>query len=253
MSEVYFMDGEIVEAARSQVYAKQPKFRRASRGMMLGYAALDSLFRRQSWLYKFVNERRLGLVIGTSQGEFETTKEFLTTLVEKDIARPILFQNSLHNAILGFLSIEFGLKGASMTVSNQMFSGEDAVSTSIDFLRSGWCDACIAIGLDIKVEALSPVWKNLDPPTVNRGEGAGAVLLVNQSGLSDISGQTPLSRLSSVNVSEDQSPATLIFDQYYDSNGISVFIEKFRNNPQSQKVIIEKPSGCSSYFQLEAE
>ncbi len=246
-SDVFLIDYELVESGREQPYLSKPKFRRASRGMIMTYVAVESLLERSWQLKELISEQRLGVVVGTSQGELEITKNFLTTLVKSETARPILFQNSLHNAVLGFLSIEFGIKGASMTVSNGSYSGEDAVATALDFLRADWCDACIAIGWDTKVNSFEKVWAALDPENVKRGEGAGALLLVNQSGLNRLSARSPITRVVEVETGGKIAKSTGQYIDYYDSNGIASFSRLLEVTPHACEIQIGKPNGSSRF------
>ena len=58
------------------------------------------------------------LFFGTGAGEFSSTASFLRTFIAKGAAgaSPLLFQNSVHNATPGHLSMIFGLRGPSETV-----------------------------------------------------------------------------------------------------------------------------------------
>ncbi len=55
---------------------------------------------------------------GTGGGEFSSTAAFLRSLFTKGpaLASPLAFQNSVHNAPAGHLSIAFGLRGPSETI-----------------------------------------------------------------------------------------------------------------------------------------
>ncbi|MFZ5482201.1 MAG: beta-ketoacyl synthase chain length factor [Myxococcota bacterium] len=61
---------------------------------------------------------RLPLVWATTVGEFGSTAQFLRTLFTKGPAgaSPLHFQNAVHNAPAGHLSIAFGLRGPSETI-----------------------------------------------------------------------------------------------------------------------------------------
>ncbi len=60
----------------------------------------------------------LALFWGTGIGEFSSTSGFLRTFFTKGQAgaSPLLFQNAVHNAPAGHLSIAFGLRGPSETI-----------------------------------------------------------------------------------------------------------------------------------------
>src|SRR5689334_19579342 len=84
--------------------ALRPDFRRATEAMTMAY---DSCIQALSPLQSFLSEKDrddLALYVGSVYGELDATKDFLSEYYNSQIVRPILFQNSLHNAILGFLS-----------------------------------------------------------------------------------------------------------------------------------------------------
>ena len=89
----------------------RPELRRATPNQIAAFEACESALAGCP-----VNDR-LGLVVSTVHGELDVTKEFLGTLAKTGVARPILFQNSLHNAIAGFLTGTLKITGPTLTVS----------------------------------------------------------------------------------------------------------------------------------------
>lgn len=94
-------------------FDENPIYRRATPNMALANIACMQILERNPSIKK----EDLSFVLGTAFGEVESSLKFLKTYAEEGIARPNLFQNSLHNSTLGFVTIQLGLTGPAMTVS----------------------------------------------------------------------------------------------------------------------------------------
>ncbi len=88
-------------------------YRKATLSMMMACLVCEQAIQKIS----NVPKNEIAFILGTHFGEVDSTLEFLSTYNETQIARPILFQNSLHNSTLGFTSIQLGLTGPALTVS----------------------------------------------------------------------------------------------------------------------------------------
>lgn len=93
----------------------RPELRRATRNMVAALEQVEALLATlpDGWLDA---HRAIPVVVGTDDGELATTTAFLETLGRTGVARPFLFQSSLHHATLGFLSERLGLRGPGFTV-----------------------------------------------------------------------------------------------------------------------------------------
>jgi hypothetical protein len=113
-------------------HLKQLRFRKATRTMALACASIEAALKASPQLEAiFVKEpQRFGLVLGSAFGELEATTDFLKTLADSGVARPVLFQNSLHNSTSGFASIYFHLTGPVVTVSHGWFALEQALEVA---------------------------------------------------------------------------------------------------------------------------
>lgn len=108
--------------------------------MMMACQSMEIALRR----VPIVLERErgeLGLVLGTNSGEIEASSEFILTFAKSKLARPVLFQNSLHNATAGFASIHFGLTGPVFTLSGGDHGPGEAVHLAKMLLEQGQCRA----------------------------------------------------------------------------------------------------------------
>jgi 3-oxoacyl-(acyl-carrier-protein) synthase len=93
------------------------------------------------------------------------------------MARPLLFQSSLHNGTLGFLSIELGITGPSFTVSQHVQTREESIALGKSLIEMGMVERCLVV----VVEAFSP---ELRPAMEgNLIDGAEAFLLGGASDL----------------------------------------------------------------------
>jgi hypothetical protein len=121
-------------------FASPAAWRKASRNMIMATVSIERAVRQVPELQIAKN---LGLVVGSSSGELETSAEFLTTWSKSKMARPVLFQNSLHNATTGFASINFQITGPTITMSARETTPEECVEMASSLLREKQCRVCI--------------------------------------------------------------------------------------------------------------
>lgn len=157
-------------AAELGEFAIPPAWRKATRNMVMATAAIGrALTLDKAWLE--AHGAKVGLVLGSNSGEMETSVEFLSTMAKTGMARPVLFQNSLHNATTGFASIHFAIRGPSFSVASGSNLSGECLSAAEGLLREGLCDICLV--------ALCEVNRNLalSVGVENLGEGACALVL----------------------------------------------------------------------------
>ena len=97
-------------------------FRKASLNMALSSLVCEKAIQSIS----NVPRENVAFILATHFGEIESSLEFLKTYYETQMPRPILFQNSLHNSTLGFVTIHLGLTGVAMTVSSDQETEKSA-------------------------------------------------------------------------------------------------------------------------------
>ncbi|HTM46632.1 MAG TPA: beta-ketoacyl synthase N-terminal-like domain-containing protein [Polyangiaceae bacterium] len=155
-----------------------PDFRKATRSMILAFNAID---RALQSLRRSSTERplSLGLTLGACFGELGTTKDFLTSLAERGVARPLLFQNSLYNSIAGFLAIQLKVTGPAFTVSRELRSGVDALELAALLCQTKLCDACLVASVDARVADLDDFFA----PSVSGVLEGAACLVVTLPGM----------------------------------------------------------------------
>ena len=161
---------------------KVPAFRKASKKMMLAFSALDQAL-KASGLKDFST---CGLVVNSGFGEIEATGGFLKAFEETQVARPVLFQNSLHNSTTGFLAIHFGIRGPVFTVNHRTEGGVEAVEIASTLLEEGLCEHCFVVS----VETVPPEFAVKDLGI----EGAAALVLSRNSDSDEIERELALAQ-----------------------------------------------------------
>jgi 3-oxoacyl-[acyl-carrier-protein] synthase II len=92
----------------------------------------------------------VGVVLGTYTAGLHSTVDFLSGLVRRGPAdvSPMLFSNTVGNAPASLCALEFGLKGANVTVTNKEASSLAAVAYSVNLLRHRRASTLITGGVD---------------------------------------------------------------------------------------------------------
>lgn len=133
---------------------------------------------------------RVAIAAGTMTGGSEATEAFLRPYYDRGPAgaSPMIFPNCVANAAAGHLALAFGLKGPSTTQLDREGSGFAALDQAARWLRTGFCDVALVVGLDGLFPMLGTVCgaagllaRHGDPEAhAGRGflSGEGAVALV---------------------------------------------------------------------------
>ena len=91
-----------------------------------------------------------GLVVGTEFGDLRSMEAFACGFLRKGPLglSPLLFPNTVMNAMAGTTSIVLGLKGPMLTLNQQGVAGDVAVTRAIALIRAGRAPAVLACGVD---------------------------------------------------------------------------------------------------------
>ncbi len=135
-------------------WKQEPAFRKATSNMILSTVACKQALAAAASPVSMIGPEREMLLLGSALGEFEATKDFLTALYNEDLARPFLFQNSLHNSILGFLTIQLNWLGPGMSLSNGDRTAQDLVEMAARFLAGNEADTALICMTDSDLEDL---------------------------------------------------------------------------------------------------
>jgi 3-oxoacyl-[acyl-carrier-protein] synthase II len=93
---------------------------------------------------------QMGLVVGSEFGDLRSTEAFARGFLRKGPLglSPLLFPNTVMNAMAGNTSIALGLKGPMLTLNQHGVAGEMAVMRAVALIRAGRAQAMLACGVD---------------------------------------------------------------------------------------------------------
>lgn len=162
---------------------------------------------------------RVAVAAASMTGGDEATEAFLRPYFARgpEGASPLIFPNCVANAAAGYLAVAFGLKGPSTTQLEREAGAFAALDQAARWLRLGFCDAALVVGLD----GLSPMLGTIataaglmtraEAPALGGhgflpGEGAAALLLERAED-ADARGARIRARLGALAVRGPASPA----------------------------------------------
>ncbi len=146
-----------------------------------------------------IDLEKVGTVIGVGIGGMETLETEFSKLYERGPSRisPLFIPMMISNMAPGQVSMAFGLKGPSMTITTACASSTHAIGEAFRMIKHGYINMCIAGGADASItpiavagfssmKALST--RNNEPERASRpfdkerdgfimGEGAGILIL----------------------------------------------------------------------------
>lgn len=116
-------------------FQKNPKFRKATPLGVMMVNLLNQISDEidKNWL------ENTAIVYCSDGGELVKTIEFLDTYFQEKMARPFLFQNSLHSSTIGFLTQWLKFNQAAMTLSYSASQAEEAKEVIGILLKSAFC------------------------------------------------------------------------------------------------------------------
>jgi 3-oxoacyl-[acyl-carrier-protein] synthase II len=96
------------------------------------------------------NRQRIGIVFGTAFGSTDQTDSFFSGLLEQgpDGAEPILFPDTVPNALASHVAIFHRVQGPNSTFCQNHLSGECALAYAASLLERGQADAVFVGGAD---------------------------------------------------------------------------------------------------------
>jgi hypothetical protein len=215
---------------------KLPAYRKATPSMAMAAVALEKALKPVENFFRSQPER-FAMVLTSDAGELETTIDFLKTLDDSGLARPLLFQNSLHSATSGFLSIQFGLTAPVITASGFPFGPERALEIADHLLSGHQCDFVLLVN----VEYFSFLNQELVPKNKAVDVGMCFLLARHDDIPSDLPWQTTLSDLAI----QDRGPSSAPWSaSTLDENILYQFTQSFEKT-SSGEINIEKAQGSS--------
>ena len=120
---------------------------------------------------------RFGVSVGTGSGGTTSLEAAYYALLEQKVARlrPMTVVLAMHNATAAHLSMEFGLKGPSSTVSNACASSGTAIGDAFRQIRHGYADAMLVGGADaLLTKGTIKAWQAMHTLAKPHADGAEA-------------------------------------------------------------------------------
>ena len=121
--------------------------------------------------------QRFGVSVGTGSGGTTSLEAAYYSLLEQKVARlrPMTVVLAMNNAIAAHLSMEFGLKGPSSTISNACASSASAIGDAFRQIRHGYADAMLVGGSDaLLTRGTIKAWQALQTLAKPHADGAQA-------------------------------------------------------------------------------
>ncbi len=205
------------------------------------------------------NKFLTGLLFGTMSGPLEATREFYDLVLEKEMpeVNPSLFQNTVLNASLGYLSIEMNITGPSLMFANNEIGGGIALESSCNFLKSGELskvifgtadelDSSLIKGrLDLKHTISGDSRLNVSPFNEDYnglylGEGAISFIIESEEN-AILENRTPLAQIVDTFVYRDSHKNSV--NCYASSYAIEDVLNKFKNIHGLPDLLVVNSSG----------
>ena len=118
---------------------------------------------------------RFGVSMGTGSGGASSIEAAYTALLEQRVARlrPMTVVLAMNNAIAAHVSMEFGLKGPSSTISNACASSANSIGEAFRQIRHGYADAMLAGGSEaLLVRGSIKAWQAMHTLAKPHADGA---------------------------------------------------------------------------------
>lgn len=182
----------------------------------------------------------LDMIFCTGEGEIAQTFEFYKNIANGERARPLVFQNSLHNSTLGALSLAIPNISSGVTLSNGDVSFEMALDLA---LASDSQNPLMIIGTDVYVEKIVDVRLETYKDQIDLVSGACAGLFLPHTHPLFNKLEGPI--ISNISLTSQSEKTFQSFQSYYPANGLEQIVESLKtsntftlNRPNHYKVHI---------------
>ncbi|MDD2446846.1 MAG: beta-ketoacyl-ACP synthase II [Tissierellia bacterium] len=188
-----------VKGFEPQDYIDKKEAKRMDRFSQFAVAATKLAIEDGKIDLESLDRERIGTIIGSGVGGIETIENEVTKYNDRGPSRvsPVFIPTMISNMAAGQISMKFGLKGSSMTITTACASATHAIGESFRMIKAGYLDMVVSGGTEAAVtpvaiagfanmKALST--RNDAPTKASRpfdkdregfimGEGAGIVIL----------------------------------------------------------------------------
>lgn len=142
------------------------------------------------------NETDIGMIVGTADGPATEIINFHEGLIKNGLhaGSAFIFPNTVYNAAGGYLSINSGVKGVNVTLTNGMQAGLQSICYAYNTVRDGAEKMMMACGMDENTEIMRLLYDKLgylskdgaDEPYALKGSsfvlGEGSTSIMLESG-----------------------------------------------------------------------
>lgn len=165
-------------------------FRRLNRTILLALTAIDEALDQAGITLEKLQEKRVGIVIGTTVGCTFHNEEYYSDWKNGAQPDPALLHNYFASNLAERIQTILGVQGPRIVITNACASGTDAIGLAKSWLDHGLCDIAIAGGADELSRIACRGFKSLmlvsekscqpfdkDRQGLNLGEGAGILVM----------------------------------------------------------------------------
>ncbi|MCE7987706.1 MAG: beta-ketoacyl-[acyl-carrier-protein] synthase II [Caldilinea sp. CFX5] len=140
-----------------EMYMERKEARRLDRFIQFALVATAEALRDAGLVLDNEDPMRIGVVIGSGIGGFQSFEENVRTAVSKGLMRvsPFFIPNILVDSAAGRVAIEYNLHGPNFAVVNACASGTAACGQAFELLRRGDADVVVTGGADAAIMPLA--------------------------------------------------------------------------------------------------
>jgi len=184
------------------LYMDFKEARRRDRFEQFGVAAAKEAIQSSGLEITDKSTHDIGVIVSSAIGGLKSLQDNIYTLKDQGFRKvsPFSISMMMPNGAAGFISIDYGIRGPSLSIASACASGADGIGVAWTMLRAGMIEAAIAGGAEATVTPLgvgafdraaaitrSPDWtSNPRPFDRNRdglvmGEGAALLVMETES------------------------------------------------------------------------
>jgi 3-oxoacyl-[acyl-carrier-protein] synthase II len=138
-------------------FMDKKRVRRLGRSSQMALAAAKLALEESRLDLNSANLDRMGVVIGTGIGNIEALTENYDILLQKGAGRvsPFFVPTFMPNAVVGEISIEWGLRGPNYGTVSACASSNHAIGLAADAIRYGYADVMVTGGTESVTQPLT--------------------------------------------------------------------------------------------------
>ncbi|MGL5616548.1 MAG: beta-ketoacyl-ACP synthase II [Sarcina sp.] len=137
----------------AETYIGKKEVRRNDRFVHLAIKAADEAMEDAKINMEEVDPTRVGVIVGSGIGGYNTIEEQIEKLVQKGPKRvsPFYIPSSIINMVAGTLSMRYGAKGISSSVVTACASGTSSIGDAFRQIKHGYMDIVISGGSEAAI------------------------------------------------------------------------------------------------------